>query len=110
MNIIIQGEKLHAQTIEKKVQTLDRYCSALKDMMVEVVYDHHHKKGNVVSVQLIAHLLCHGNLPLRTSQTGSDLHEAVDNAVQTMKHLLISHKDKEEHVDRDTIRKASGKS
>jgi ribosomal subunit interface protein len=112
MNIIIQGkadQQLSDAFLEKKVQALSRYCSSIKDMVVEARHDHHHRKGNVFSVEITAHLLCHGNLPLRACETASDMHEAVDRAVQTMKHLLVAHKDKEEHVDRDAIRTARGK-
>ena len=112
MNIIIQGKKDQAtpdEYIEKKVETLSRYCSTIKDMVVEVAHDHHHKKGNVVSVELTAHLLCHGNLPLRTHETASDIGVALDSAVGKMKQLLTDHKDKDGIIDRKAIRSARGK-
>ncbi|GEM_PF-3224253 len=112
MNIIIQGKKDQVtpdELIEKKVQTLSRYCSTIRDMVVEVSHDHHHKKGNVASVELTAHLLCHGNLPLRAHETSSDIVVALDCAVGKMKQLLTDHKDKEGQVDKAAARAARGK-
>ncbi|MBI4600236.1 HPF/RaiA family ribosome-associated protein [Candidatus Uhrbacteria bacterium] len=112
MNIIIQGKKDQRTPdafIEKKVATLSRYCASVKDMVVEVAHDHHHKKGNVARVELTAHVICHGNLPLRAEKIASDIREALDGAVETMKHLLVAHKDKECRVDRAAVRRASGK-
>ena len=112
MNIIIQGKKdqyTPDAMVEKKVEMLSRYLGTIKDMVVDVSHDHHHNKGNVVTVEMTAHLLCHGNAPLRAHEVGGDIHEALDGAIQKMKHLLSTHKDKEDHVDRSAIREASGK-
>ena len=112
MNIIIQGKKDQAtpdSLIEKKVQALSRYCSKVKDMVVEVSHDHHHKKGDVASVELTAHLLCHGNTPLRAQETASTIHEALDCVLGKMKQLLTAHKDKDGSVDKAVVRAARGK-
>lgn len=112
MNIIIQGKKDQATPdalIEKKVEALSRYCSKVKDMVVEVAHDHHHKKGDVASVELTAHLLCHGNTPLRAHETASTIQEALDCALGKMKQLLVAHKDKEGIIDRAAVRAARGK-
>ncbi len=112
MNIIIQGKKDQVTPdvlIEKKVQALSRYCSKVKDMVVEVSHDHHHKKGDVASVELTAHLLCHGNSPLRAHETASTIPEALDCALGKMKELLVEHKDKEGSIDRVAVREARGK-
>jgi len=112
MRITIQGKKDQPTPdplIEKKIKTLSRYLSTIEDVVVEAAHDHHHRKGAVASIEITAHLLCHGNDPIRAHETADDIHAALDGALQKMKHLLTLHKEKETHVDRAAIRVARGK-
>ncbi|MBI4253365.1 ribosome-associated translation inhibitor RaiA [Candidatus Uhrbacteria bacterium] len=114
MKIIIQDtakeRKPELDTlIRRKVRTLSRYAAFVKDAVVEVVHDHHHRKGNVATVDISLHLFCHGNLPLRASSTGSDVHAALDTALDKLKRQLGSHKEMEAHHNPTIIRQARGK-
>lgn len=114
MKIIIQdtakerGAELDV-LIRRKVRTLSRYAAFVKDAVIEVVHDHHHRKGNVTTVDISVHLFCHGNLPLRASSVASDVHAALDMALEKLKRQLGSHKEKETHHNSSIIREARGK-
>lgn len=114
MKIIIQdtakerGAELD-MLIRRKVRTLSRYAAFVKDAVIEVVHDQHHRKGNVTTVDISVHLFCHGNLPLRASSVGPDVHAALDAALEKLKGQLESHKEKETHRNSSIIREARGK-
>lgn len=95
--------------IRRKVRTLSRYAAFVKDAVIEVFHDHHHRKGNVTTVDISVHLFCHGNLPLRASSVAPDVHAALDMALEKLKRQLGSHKEKETHHNSSIIREARGK-
>lgn len=114
MKIIIQDTaKEHSAQLDtlirRKIRTLSRYAAFVKDAVIEVVHDHHHRKGNVTTVDISVHLFCHGNLPLRASSVAPDVHAALDTALEKLKRQLGSHKEKEAHHNPSIIREARGK-
>src|SRR3989338_11263832 len=99
MKIIIQDTaKEHNKELDalirRKVRTLSRYAAFVKDAVVDVTHDRHHRKGNVASVEIALHLFCHGNLPLRATETAEDTHAALDAVLEKLKRQLTSHKEK----------------
>ena len=95
--------------IRRKVRTLTHYAPILKDAVVDVQHDRHHRKGNVAYVEISLHLFCHGNLPIRATETGSDVHAALDLVLEKLKRQLTSHRDQDIHKERALIRAARGK-
>lgn len=114
MRIIIQDTSKEHSTdsdalIRRKVRGLSRYAPVLKDAVVEVRHDRHHKKGAVASVEISLHLFCHGNLPIRATMSAGDIHTALDDALEKIKRQLSAHKEKDRTVSRTAIRTARGK-
>lgn len=113
MKIIIQDTvKEHNKELDafirRKVRTLAHYAAFVKDAVVDVQHDRHHRKGNVASVEIALHLFCHGNLPLRASSAEPDVHAALDTALEKLKRQLATHKEKETQRGHDSIRAARG--
>ncbi|MEK7122383.1 MAG: ribosome-associated translation inhibitor RaiA [Patescibacteria group bacterium] len=114
MRIIIQGTpKEHSKeldpVIRSKVRGLTRYAPVVKEAVVDVHHDRHHRKGSVAYVEISLHLFCHGNLPIRATETANDIHAALDLALEKVKRQLVAHKEKDTAVQKKVIRKASGK-
>lgn len=114
MNISIRVVRINRtpqldEIIEKKIQTLDRYLKDIKDIAVEIIGDAHHKKGGVVRVEIMLHLLKAGSTPLRVEEVASDIHEALDIAVATMKKNIATYKGKKSLLKKDLVRTVQGK-
>lgn len=114
MNISIRAVRMNRtpqldEIIEKKVQTLEKYLKDIKDVAVEIIGDTHHKKGDVVRVEMMLHLLTAGSTPLRVEEVASDVHEAVDMAVATMKKNIATYKGKKSLLKKDLVRTIRGK-
>ncbi|MBI2644659.1 ribosome-associated translation inhibitor RaiA [Candidatus Uhrbacteria bacterium] len=95
--------------IEKKIQLLGRYAENIKQVSVELLGDMHHRKGGVIRVEMILRLVQAGSQPLRVEETASDIHEAIDMAVATMKKNIIAYKEKKIAVKKDIVRTVRGK-
>lgn len=114
MNISIRVVRMNRtpqldEIIEKKIQTLEKYLKDIKDVAVEIIGDAHHKKGSVVRVELMLHLLKAGSAPLRVEEVASDIHEALDIAVATMKKNIAAYKGKRSLLKKDLVRTVRGK-
>lgn len=114
MRIIIQGTpKEHSRELDllirRKVRGLTRYAPVLKDAVVDVQHDRHHRKGRVAYVEISLHLLCHGNVPIRATETANDVHAALDLTLEKVKRQLATHREKDGALEKKEIRKARGK-
>ncbi len=96
-------------TIEKKVQVLEKYIRDIKNISVEIIRDAHHQKGDVVRVEMMLHLSTAGSTPLRVEAVASDVHEAIDMAVATMKKNITTYKGKKLVLKKDLVRTIRGK-
>lgn len=96
-------------TIEKKVGVFEKYIQDIKNVSVEIIGDAHHKKGSVVRVEIMMHLLTAGSSPLRVEEVASDIHEALDAAVATMKKNITAYKGKKSVLKKDIVRTVRGK-
>jgi len=95
--------------IEKKVQILEKYVKDVKQITVELIGDVHHKKGDVIQVEMTLRLLEVGSPLLRAEETASDIHEAIDTVVATMKKNIATYKGKKSTVKKDLVRTVRGK-
>lgn len=95
--------------IRRKVRGLIHYAPILKDAVVDIEHDRHHHTGKVASVEVSLHLFCHGNLPIRASETAPDVHGALDLVLGKLKRLLATHVQKDRAVFPKIIRAARGK-
>ena len=114
MNISLRAVRINRTpefdaAIEKKVQTLQRYSEYIKDIVVQISGDAHHKKGDVVRVEMMLYLVQAGSKPLRVEEVASDVHEALDRALATMKKNITALKGKKSLLKKNLVRAIRGK-
>ncbi|MEK7103044.1 MAG: ribosome-associated translation inhibitor RaiA [Patescibacteria group bacterium] len=106
INIRAKNYELTEQTkdyVEEKVGNMEKYISGMKEAHVILEKDSHHNKGDVAHVEISLHSATEGEV-LMSEDTASDMHEALDNAVGKLKHVIEKYKGTRNQVDKEAVR------
>ncbi len=88
---------------DEKVGNVTKYLSDIKEAHVILEQETHHNKGDVAHVEISVHSAIGGEV-LMSEDTASDMHEALDNAVGKLKHVIERYKGTRNQVDKEAVR------
>lgn len=96
MDIIVSAKNLELTpsmraTAEEKLIRFSRYWSAILRIHIEIVVDHHHRHGQVVTVYGWVEVPGHD---IRATTLGTTYHEALDRLVPKLERAIIRSKER----------------